>query len=444
MSASRPAFFPGLWLALPLLTFVLYSDLTLGEDWLRFRGPNGSGVSESAAPVEFGENQNMKWQLELPGRGVSSPIVVNDKVFVTCYSGYGMGDDEEGKIEDLKRHLVCVDRSTGETLWTATEPAAQPEDPYTGMGVPSHGYASHTPTSDGERVFAFFGKSGVFAYDMEGNKLWHQPVGTDSGDKRWGSSSSPILSGDLLVVLASDESESLFGFDTKTGEQKWKTTVGGFANVWGTPAIADGAKGKEIVVAVPGETWGLNPENGKMRWAAPGNGGGSHSIVIADGFAISIGGSRSGASGVAIKLGGQGEIEEAAWERDASSRFATPLAYDGRIYAVDGDIVACYDAATGDELFEKRLPAKFTGGGDGGGRRGRRGGRSYASPVVAGGKIYVIDVGGTIYVLAANAEFEVVAKNDFSFDTSGFNATPAVSDGDLFLRSNRSLYCVGQ
>lgn len=434
MSASRPALLSVSF----LLTFSILPHAAHAEDWLRFRGPNGSGLSDSAVPVEFGQKQNMKWQLELPGRGVSSPIVVGDKVFVTCYSGYGMGGDEEGSLDDLERHLVCVDRSTGKTIWTATESAATPEDPYSGMGVPAHGYASHTPTSDGQRVYAFFGKSGVFAYDMDGNKVWHQSVGTDSGQRKWGSASSPILNDDLLVVLASDESESLFGFDSKTGETKWKTTVGGLASVWGTPAIADGAKGKEIVLAVPGETWGLNPENGKMRWAAPGNEGGSHSVVIADGFAISIGGSRGGASGLAIKLGGQGEIEEAAWDRDASSRFATPVAFGGRIYSVAGDIVACYDAKTGDEIFKERLPAKY-----GGGRGGRFGGQSYASPVIADGKIYITDVSGTIYVLAATSEFDVVAKNDLASDTSGFHATPAVSEGDLFLRSNRSLYCVG-
>ena len=141
------------------------------KDWPRFRGPNGSGISDSAVPTEFGKDSQMKWSLELPGRGVSSPIVVGNKVLVTCYSGYGMGGDETGKVEDLQRHLVCVDRNSGETLWTVTEPAALPEDPYSGAGVPAHGYASHTPTSDGERVFAFFGKSGVFAYDLDGNIL---------------------------------------------------------------------------------------------------------------------------------------------------------------------------------------------------------------------------------------------------------------------------------
>ena len=393
----------------------------------------------------------MKWKLELPGRGVSSPIIVGDKVFVTCYSGYGMGGDEEGKLEDLKRHLVCINRADGKTAWTATEDAVMPEDPYSGMGVPSHGYASHTPTSDGERVYAFYGKSGVFAYDMDGKKLWQKDVGKESGRQRWGSSSSPILSDDLLVVLASDESETMYGLDTKTGEERWKTPAAGFSNVWGTPALADGKKGKEIVVAVPEETWALSTETGKLRWVAPGNGGGSHSIVIADGFAYSIGGSRGGASAVAVKLGGKGEIDEPAWEEKASSRFATPVYYDGRIYTIARDAVTCYDASNGEEVYQQRLPAKLGGGvgdagggGGRGGRRGRFGGQSYASPIVANGNLIVTDQGGTVYLVKTGDEFELVAKNDLTFDKSGFNGTPAVSDGELFFRSNSHLYCFGK
>ncbi len=432
--------------AIGLLLAIILSTSANAEDWPRFRGPNGSGVSTSSIPTEFGKESNMKWNIELPGRGVSSPIVVGDKVFVTCYSGYGMGGDDDGELEDLKRHLVCISRKDGKTLWTATEDAAMPEDPWSGMGVPSHGYASHTPTSDGERVYAFFGKSGVFAYDMDGKKLWNKDVGKESGRQRWGSSSSPILSDDLLVVLASDESETMYGLDAKTGEERWSTPAAGFSNVWGTPAIAKGEKGNEIVVAVPEETWAISAESGKLRWMAPGNGGGSHSIVIADGFAYSIGGSRGGAAAVAIKLGGKGEIDEPDWETRAASRFATPVVYDGRIYTVARDAIQCYDTSNGEEIYQERLPAKL-GGGDGqggGGRRGRFGGQSYASPIVVDGNLIVTDQGGTVYIIKTGDKFEVVAKNDLTFDKSGFNGTPAVSDGDMFIRSNTNLYCIGK
>ena len=146
------------------LTYCVSSDAS--ADWLRFRGPNGTAVSESAAPTEFGMEKNLKWKLELPGKGVSSPIIVGDKVFVTAYSGYGVTRGE-GSVEDLKRHLLCVDRKSGEQLWEKTVDSVSQEDSYSGRGIPTHGYASHTPVSDGERVYVFFGKSGVVAYDLD-------------------------------------------------------------------------------------------------------------------------------------------------------------------------------------------------------------------------------------------------------------------------------------
>ena len=234
----------------------------------------------------------------------------------------------------------------------------------------------------------------------------------------------------------------MYGFDAKTGEERWSTPASGFSNVWGTPALADGEKGKEIVVAVPEETWAISTETGKLRWMAPGNGGGSHSIVISDGFAYSIGGSRGGASAVAIKLGGSEEIDEAEWEQRAASRFATPVVHNGRIYSVARDAVACYDASNGEEVYQQRLPAKLGGGG--GARRGRFGGQSYASPVIAGENLIVTDVGGTVYVVKTGDEFKVVSTNDMTFDKSGFNGTPAISDGNMFIRSNTHLYCIGE
>jgi len=136
-----------------------------GADWPRFRGPNGSGVAadDKPTPAEFGETKNLRWKVELPGEGVSCPIVVGDRLFVTTYSGYGA---EGGTQLDLVRHLLCYDAKTGKELWRKEIEAVLPEDAYAGMGVPSHGYASHTPDSDGERVYAFFGKSGVKAFDL--------------------------------------------------------------------------------------------------------------------------------------------------------------------------------------------------------------------------------------------------------------------------------------
>ena len=425
-------------------------------DWSRFRGPNGSGISETPVPVEFGEEKNMTWKAKLPGPGVSSPIIVGDKVFVTCYSGYGgqLGRD----IEKLKRHLVCIDRKSGDILWDKSVPGDKAEDPFNPPGVASHGYASHTPTSDGKFVFAFFGKSGVFAFDMDGNQKWQVDVGKESGRMRWGSSSSPIVYKNTVIVTASGESESIMALDTATGEQKWKEQAAMLGGIWGTPALADGPKGTEVVLAVPGEVWGFNADTGKLRWYSKGNEGANHSVVVADGVVYSIGGGRGGSNGVAVKVGGKGEVKELVWENRASARFASQLVHKNRVYNVNGGIVASFDATNGDKVFEKRLPQSSgqgggRPGGDGAGRQagGRRGGgfgggrgSDYASPIIAGDKLYIVTGSGKVHVLEAADEFKLVATNDLSFDKSGFSATPAASDGQLIIRSNSHVYCISE
>ena len=149
----------------------------LSGDWSRFRGPNGSGVSQDvkAPPTSWSETENLKWKVELPGPGLSSPIVVADRVFVTCWSGYGVNSRQLGDQKDLQRHLVSIDRATGKMLWSQAAEAVLPEDNYRGMFA-QNGYASHTPVSDGERVYAFFGKTGAVAFDFEGQKLWQMFV----------------------------------------------------------------------------------------------------------------------------------------------------------------------------------------------------------------------------------------------------------------------------
>ena len=164
------------WSALAVVVCLAAAGAAPAADWPRFRGPNGTGVAadDDATPVEFGPDKHLAWKTALPGEGVSSPIVVGDRVVVTAYSGYGAAG---GTQLDLVRHVVCLDRGTGTILWSKAIEAVLPEDPYSGMGVPSHGYASHTPVSDGRRIFAFLGKSGIHAYDLEGRLLWQRSVG---------------------------------------------------------------------------------------------------------------------------------------------------------------------------------------------------------------------------------------------------------------------------
>jgi outer membrane protein assembly factor BamB len=242
------------------------STLSAEEGWTRFRGPNGSGVSTETdpTPTTWSATENLKWKVPLPGPGSSSPIIVGDKIFVTCWSGYGVEGNEDADQSKLKRHLICLDKTSGKIIWDKSVPAALPEDDYGGMFA-EHGYASHTPVSDGKNVYVFFGKSGALAFDLEGKQLWQTKVGDGLDGRRWGSSSSPVLYKNLLIVTASAESQAIVGLDKETGKEVWRAEADGLASTWGTPVLVElEGDNAELVIGVPYEFWGMNPNTGKL------------------------------------------------------------------------------------------------------------------------------------------------------------------------------------
>ena len=252
-------FRPGL--AIAVCTIVVNS---LGaEDWRRFRGPDGRGVRlESEAPLKWSDTEKLKWKAPLPGPGSSSPIVVGKRVFVTCYSGEG---------DALKRHIVCVNRADGEPVWSKSIDAVQPEDGYRGY-ITEHGYASNTPVTDGERLYVFLGKSGVIAFDLDGNEAWRVSVGTESSNRRWGSAASLVLYKDTVIVNASEESQSIQALDKATGKQIWNAEAGSLELAYGTPTLVELEDGRpRLLIGVPSELWALNPDNGKLAWYAETN-----------------------------------------------------------------------------------------------------------------------------------------------------------------------------
>lgn len=453
------------WRSLAVAGLLCLVSTTAHADWLRFRGPNGSGISESDAPTEFSAEKNLKWKLKLPGQGVSSPIVVGDKVFVTCYSGYGF---EEGKLEDLKRHLICGSRTSGKLLWKKTVDAKMPEDEWRPPGIPTHGYASNTPASDGTHVFAFFGKSGVYAYDLDGNEVWNQSVGHEPSFKGFGSAASPIVTDEHVIVNAADESLSIVWLDKKTGKEVHRAEADGLGECWTTPVLVENGDESQIALSVIGEVWGLSNKTGKLRWHA--NGVNSRnaqvSLIVDNGIVYA-----TGEESYAIKVNGKGDVSDSntIWEGRMRTRYATPVLVDGRLYSTSGSVVECVDAKTGERIFQGRLPGgggagRDDRGGEGrggfggpggpgpdrgfGGRRGGLGrggggGDDFASPVATNGKIYFITNAGMVHVIESKSELNVLASNDLTSDSSGFGGTPAISDGCLFLRSNAYLYCIG-
>ena len=201
------------------LLFVGLVAQTGHADWTRFRGPGGSGSMDGpAVPPEWSSEKNLKWRTALPGKGSSSPIVAGDRVFVTCYTGYGVDPNNPGEPEDLVRHVIAFDRGSGKEVWRASIAATGKEDPYQGF-ITQHGYASSSPVTDGENVYALLGKSGLYAFDRNGKTLWQVALGQKSDPAKWGHGSSPILVGDVVIVDAGILGNHFVGIDKRTGEE---------------------------------------------------------------------------------------------------------------------------------------------------------------------------------------------------------------------------------
>jgi hypothetical protein len=407
---------------------VLLSSAQLpAADWTRFRGPGGLGISEEkGVPTKWSATENIAWKVDLPGPGASSPITSGQRVFLTCYSGYGL-EAGQGDQQDLVRHLLCLDRKSGEIVWHKEFKPKLPEHKYQGEGA-YHGYAASTPTVEGNRLYVFFGKSGVFCFDLDGKEIWQAEVG--DGINGWGSGTSPLIYGNSLIINASVESRSLVGLNKKTGEEIWR--AGGISSAWNTPLLVETPKAEtELVVSIQGRVLGFDPNNGKPLWNAHGvERYVCPSVVAHKTVVYALGG---GHTSLAVRTGGRDDVTETLglWRKSEGSNVSSPIYYQGHLYwTPDGGTVCCQDAKTGEFVYKERLKPSAD--------------RIWSSPVLADGKLYYVSQHNGTFVVAAKPEFELLAHNQFEDDDSRTNASPAVSNGQLFLRTDRRLYCVGQ
>jgi hypothetical protein len=398
-------------------------------DWPQFRGPTGQGIStDKGVPLTWGPDKNVAWKATLPGAGTSSPIVVGDRIFVTCYSGFREPGKGAGRMDDLKRHVVCLSMKDGKQLWEQTVPSKLPEQDNIREG---HGYASSTPVADKERVYAFFGISGVVAFDHDGKELWKASVGTRLNPNTWGSAAALALHRDLVLVNASSESDALVALDKKTGKEVWRTT--GINESWHMPFAVDVGGKPEIVIAAMRNVYGVNPTNGEKLWTC-GNNVNSYMVPspIAFDDAVFLLGGRSGGSGLAIRLGGRGDVTRShrLWTVSKGSNVTSPIHHNGHLYWMNDvqNIAYCADAKSGKIVHEERI-----GGGTG----------VYASPILADGRIYYTERGGSTIVVSAEPQFKLLARNTLG-KRIVINASPAVSGGRILMRADQVLYCIAE
>lgn len=412
------------------LICVVAAPALAGEagSWSQFRGPRGIARGEAGdLPAAWDAEHSIRWRAELPGPGGSSPIVVGERVFVTCYSGYGIVAEQPGEKADLVRHLICLNRTDGAVLWRRDVPADSRVINYADF-IQRHGYATSTPASDGVRLYAFLENSGVHAFDLEGEPLWHTEVGEQVHN--WGSAASLTVDERLVYVNASVESDALIALDKLTGNEVWRTKR--IIGSWSTPALVEAADGRrELVLNVKGRLLGIEPESGEQRWQFQTKQSvGAASPVIEEGRIYFAGATPKFVC--ALRPGGEGDVSESAliWKTTGvGAGISSAVVAGGRVFVIDGGIAACLDAADGRVLEKRRLNPS--------------GATFYASPVVAGGKLIAVSREAGAYVLSADAQLAQLAVNRLGADTSIANATPAIDRGELLLRTDRAIYCIG-
>lgn len=399
-------------------------------DWPQFRGPTAQGRAETKGlPLAWGDEKNVVWKATLPGPGASSPIVHGNRIYLTCFTGFAVSSSEPGDMSNLKRHVLCLNAADGKVIWETTVAAEIPEQERIRE---NHGYATSTPVTDGERVYIFFGKSGVFAFDMSGKQLWKANVGSKLNG--WGSATSPTLYKDVVLVNASVESESLVALDKKTGKEVFRS--GGVKESWHAPVLVKTAEGKtEAVVAIMRNVLGFDPDTGEELWRCDTgiNWYMCPTPVVQDGIVYVIGG-RNPNGALAIRAGGRGDVtmSHRMWKLNKGSNVPSPVLHDGHLYFAHENLAMayCVNAKTGELVYEERITPSP--------------GQIYSSPLLAEGRIYFTGRGGHTVVLAAKPKYEQLAESKLEGGRGVFNASPAVTGNRLLMRSNRALYCLGE
>jgi outer membrane protein assembly factor BamB len=392
-----------------IVAVLLCGSLVRADDWAQFRGPGGTGKANDAeVPVEWGSQKNIRWRTTIDGVGNSSPIVSKGRVFVTVAS-------EKGK----KRSLVCLDRKSGEKLWTQTVDFAGVEP--TQGDNPTCG---STPCADGDRVVVWHASAGLHCYDFAGKLLWSRDFG--KVDHMWGYGSSPVFHGEhVLLNVGPGDQTFLVALDRKTGKVVWKAEEPGgkskeWIGSWCTPRIVSIAGKERILAAWPNHVKAYDPATGKEVWRCEGMGKLVYADVAVDnGIGIATGEDEGGPS-IGFRLGGA-----RLWSLTRPMEVGTGMIIDGHLWSVDNSgILRATAVETGKPVLETRFP----------------GGAAWSSMVSSGGRLYVTTRSGDTVVFKPDLkQFTPLAINKLGEPT---NATPAFSEGEIFLRSSKSVTCV--
>jgi outer membrane protein assembly factor BamB len=402
---------------------------TTAEDWPQFRGPGGRGVSsEKNVPTRWGRDQNIKWSVKLPTRGNGSPIVSGGRIFIASASRDGR-----------ERSLICFDRRDGKQLWSRAVEFDQVEATHE-----TNPYGAVTPATDGQRVVVWHGSAGVYCYDVNGELVWSRDLG--KFHHIWGYASSPVIhDGKVYQLCGPGERQFLIALSLDTGEVLWEvqepggsaSDKGAYIGSWATPVIVDLAGRVQVVCGLPTRVIACDPNSGEILWYVTGVGGERHHLMYTTPIfgaerGVALGG--FGGPALGFTLGGSGDMtgKHRLWHDFGKpknpQRIGSGIVIGDVFYIANADnegSIECRDVATGQPRWE----VKRTNDGP-----------HWGSLLLADGNLYSPGQKGVTRVFAANPDqYEEVSVNDLGEQT---HATPAISDGELFIRTWEALYCI--
>lgn len=409
---------------LPLAAVILglLAPPSSAENWPHWRGEGGSGVSTSASPpTTWSETENVKWKIDVPGRGSGSPIVWEDRVYIVTSV-----PAEGGASGALDFILMSIDRETGDVVWQRTATTGTPHEGTHG----TNNYASASPTTDGQHIYAHFGSQGLYCFTMDGQPVWDRDFGDMQTLNEFGEGSSPTLAGDKILVPWDHEGpSSLYALDKLTGDIVWQVERDEPTN-WATPLIVEHDGRQQVVMNGQNYARAYDLETGEELWRCAGQTRRPAASAVALGDTAYVMSGFRGSFLGAFKLDGRGDIEgspNVLWtkQRDTPD-IASPLLSGGRLYYYKAKtgILTCLDAATGEPHYASQRTRLRT---------------TYASPVAANGYVYLSDRDGTTIVIKDADEYQEVATNSIG---ETIDATPAPVDNQLFIRGERRLFCI--
>ncbi|MCO8124032.1 PQQ-binding-like beta-propeller repeat protein [Stieleria sp. TO1_6] len=449
-----------LWLLISVTPLAVAADPGGAEDsanaanWPQFRGSDSDGVAASSHPMRWSETENVDWSIDVDGEGWSCPVVWGDNVFLTTAvpiptDGDAANTDPQeyqsgsaGRRQELTRlnyrwDVVCIDANDGTENWRQTAHTGHPT-------IPRHSsntYATETPLTDGQRVYAYFGMTGLYCYDMQGRLQWSKNLGSYEMRAGWGTASSPTLhDGKLFLQIDNDDQSFIVAIDAATGNEIWRADRDEKSN-YSSPIIWQNSQRDELI-AGGSVCRSYDPMTGKLLWQLEMEKGRSSATPLAVEDRLYVGTELRNRGGdddgggylFCIRPGGSGDLSTppdqatnpaVLWKQERSGiQMASPVLCQGYLYLPErrSGMVHCLDAATGESVYSTRVP----------------GARAFwASPWASGEQVYCVDTSGTTHVIAAGPKFNVVAKNEIDELTW---STPAIANGAIYFRTASKLY----